>query len=155
VTFSWDDLRQAAGRMIKSGRWTRESLNAHAAAILQEKEAEEEARREYWASRISRGEVLRLVAIAREEALRKFEKTKVHGSKRPVYWREGTVSGHPAMLRFGENDHPDRVDIFYGGTDGPMGYGHGHIIVKYGSIEEWLLPGPPGKRFSVFKKRFE
>lgn len=60
---------------------------------------------------------------------------------------DGWVGNQYAIIRFGMNNDKDRVDIFYGGNTGnPMddGNGHGHVLIKNGTVVSWLEPTEPG-----------
>lgn len=57
------------------------------------------------------------------------------------------LSGMPVIIQFYGNNDPTKMDVFYGGDNGvPNGPNHGHITIRKGVIDSWLLPGPKGGR---------
>lgn len=66
------------------------------------------------------------------------ERAKGHNVPRVPEFRGAIFDGQRAIVRYGMNGEIGRMDIFYGGcTPDPMDKknGHGHIIVRHGSVE--------------------
>jgi hypothetical protein len=62
-------------------------------------------------------------------------------------YRTCTILGEfDAMLRFHQGGEIGRIDVFYGGVGGPLGMGHGHIVIKNGNMVTWLAHGADGER---------
>lgn len=61
-----------------------------------------------------------------------------------VEWYEGAIGHEPCLIRLFENGDRSRIDFFYGGVGGPMGLNHGHVTIRAGRIDVWLLPGAQG-----------
>jgi hypothetical protein len=86
------------------------------------------------------------VAAAQQQVDERVERQRAAGHRvLSVEWGEGWVGDERCFIRMFENGDPTKIELFYGGVGGPMGHNHGHVIIRAGRIDAWLLPGAEGQ----------
>lgn len=91
-------------------------------------------------------QVRSLIESKQREMYERAERQRAAGHRTLVVeWGDGWIGGERCVIRMFENGDPTRIELFYGGIGGPMGYNHGHIVIRAGRIDVWLLPGAEGQ----------
>jgi hypothetical protein len=84
-----------------------------------------------------------LVEQKRAEMEARAEAQRTAGHRTPITeWDEGWIGDQRCVIRLFENGDRTKIEFFYGGVGGPLGYNHGHVIIRAGRT--WLLPGAQG-----------
>jgi hypothetical protein len=92
----------------------------------------------------SGAEILALVAQKQRETDARIAKQREKGHRvnRDVLWTHAVILGdRQALIKFYENDDPNRIDIYYGGQGKPNGKNHGHIVIRSGQMISWETDG--------------
>ncbi|WP_326560046.1 hypothetical protein [Micromonospora sp. NBC_01796] len=88
--------------------------------------------------------ILNIVAEKQREVDARIadQRARGHNVQRDTLWTHATIlGGRQALIRYYQNDDPNRVEVFYGGAGSPDGPGHGHIVIRNGQIDFWRTEG--------------